>query len=126
MAEAIFNAEGKGRWQALSAGAKPSGFVHPLAIRILKESGYSTESLRSKSLEEFRGQEFDAVITVCDRAKAVCPVYPGSVMLHWSLEDPAEASGSDEQKLMVFCKIFTDLQTRIRHFIQNGALHDPC
>jgi len=118
MAEAILNALGAGQWQAFSAGAKPAGFVHPLAIRALKESGYSTEGLRSKSWDEFRIQSFDAVVTVCDHAKESCPIFPGEAKrLHWSLVDPAGANGTEGEKRAVFFKVFGDIQRRVREFI---------
>lgn len=117
MAEAILNRIGAGRFEAFSAGSRPAGFVHPLALRLLRETGHPVEGLRSKPLEEFRGQPFDAVITVCDRAKEACPVWPGAVMLHWSFEDPAAAAGTDEQKLAVFRKVFHEIGRRLRLYI---------
>jgi len=77
-----------------------------------------TEGLWSKSWDEFKGQHFDFVITVCDRAKETCPVWPGKpVYASWSFEDPAEAIGSEEQKLAVFRKVFSEIQGRINLFL---------
>lgn len=118
MAEVIMNHLGKGRYDALSAGSKPAGYVHPLAIKTLQESKLPTEGLRSKSWQEFEGQPLDFVITVCDRAKESCPVWPGQpITAHWGFEDPADAQGSEEQKQRVFRKIFTEIQTRIGLFL---------
>jgi arsenate reductase len=117
MAEAIFNQLGKGEFQAFSAGAKPSGYVHPMAIRILKELNSPVDGLRSKSMDEFNDQKFETVITVCDRAKDACPVWPGAEMIHWGFEDPAQVKGTDEQKLAEFRKTATGLQQRIRLFL---------
>jgi arsenate reductase len=117
MAEAILNKLGAGKFQAVSAGAKPVGYVHPLAKQLLQELKYSAEGLRSKSLDEFKGQTFDAVITVCDRAKESCPVWPGAEMIHWSLEDPAEAAGSDSETRNFFRKVFNEIERRIQDFI---------
>ncbi|MFI5350543.1 MAG: arsenate reductase ArsC [Elusimicrobiota bacterium] len=117
MAEAVLNRIGAGRFEAVSAGSKPAGYVHPLALRMLRELGHPVDGLRSKSLEEFRGQRFDAVISVCDRAKEACPVWPGAEMVHWSFADPADAVGTDEQKLAVFRRIFNEIQQRLRLYI---------
>lgn len=117
MAEVVMNRLGKGRFQAFSAGSKPAGFVHPMAIKTLEDAKLSTDGLRSKSWEEHQGQPFDFVITVCDRAKESCPVWPGQpITAHWGFEDPAEATGTDEQKERVFRKVFTEIQTRIGLF----------
>ena len=68
-------------------------------------------------MDEFRASRFDAVITVCDRAKEACPVWPGAEMIHWSFDDPAEAVGTDEQKLVVFRRVFNEIQQRLRLYI---------
>ena len=99
MVEVTMNRLGKGRFEAFSAGSKPAGYVHPLAIKTLEDAKLPTEGLRSKFWEEYQGQFFDFVITVCDRAKESCPVWPGQpVMAHWGFEDPAEAVGTEKQK----------------------------
>lgn len=118
MAEALLNRMGRGRFLAFSAGSRPAGSVHPLAMRALREAGCPVEGLRSKSLEEFRGRRFETVITVCDRAREACPAWPGAGMLHWSLEDPAEAPGSDEERSAVFRKVIRELESRLRRFIR--------
>ncbi len=118
MAEAILNQLGKGQVQAFSAGAKPAGYVHPLAMETLKQFNMSVEGLRSKSWEEFKDQPFDAVITVCDKANESCPIFPNDVQrIHWSIQDPAAVSGTDPEKRAVFQKVFTELQQRIRLFL---------
>jgi arsenate reductase len=118
MAQVIMNRLGKGRFEAFSAGSKPAGYVHPLAIKTLEDAHLPTEGLRSKSWEEFEGQAFDFVITVCDRAKESCPVWPGRpITAHWGFEDPADATGTDEQKERVFRRVFTEIQTRISLFL---------
>jgi arsenate reductase len=121
MAEAILNKMGQGRFKAVSAGSNPAAAVHPLTIYILKERGYPVLNLRSKSLEEFRDQKFDLVITVCDSAKEACPVWPGAKMIHWNFEDPYETTGSDEEKMIMFRKIFDQIEHSIRDFIAQGA-----
>jgi arsenate reductase (thioredoxin) len=117
MAEAVLNRIGAGRFEAVSAGSKPAGCVHPLALRLIEELGCPVDGLRSKSVDEFRGARFDAVITVCDRAKEACPVFPGAETIHWSFEDPADAAGTDEEKLAVFRRIFDEIQRRLRLYI---------
>ena len=118
MAQAILNRLGKGRFEAFSAGSKPTGQVHPLAIETLQDAKLPTQGLRSKSCEEFQEQTFDFVITVCDRAKETCPVWPGQpVTAHWGFEDPAEATGTDEEKRRVFRRVFTEIQARIEAFL---------
>jgi arsenate reductase len=118
MAQVIMNRLGKGRFEAFSAGSKPAGYVHPLAIKTLEDAHLPTEGLRSKSWEEYQGQPFDFVITVCDRAKESCPLWPGQpITAHWGFEDPADAVGTDEQKELIFRKVFTEIQTRISVFL---------
>ena len=118
MSEVIMNRLGKKKFEALSAGAKPVGYVHPLAIRVMQDAHLPTVGLRSKSWEEYQGQPMDFVITVCDRAKETCPVWPGQpISAHWGFEDPADATGTDEEKLRVFRKIFTEIQARIQLFV---------
>jgi arsenate reductase len=118
MAEVIMNRLGRGRLEAFSAGSNAAGYVHPLAIKTLQDAKLPTEGLRSKSWDEYQGQPFDFVITVCDRAKESCPVWPGQpVTAHWGFEDPAAATGTDEQKERLFRKVFTEIQTRINLFL---------
>jgi len=112
------NRLGNGRFEAFSAGSKPAGYVHPLAIKTLQDAKLSTEGLCSKSWEEFNDQHFDFVITVCDRAKESCPIWPGQpVTAHWGFEDPADVTGTEEQKQRVFRRVFTEIQTRISLFL---------
>ena len=116
MAEALLRRHGGGRFEVFSAGTEPRG-VNPLTLRVLGEAGIDASQARSKSVAEFAGQRFDYVITVCDQARQACPVFPGSgLSLHWGYEDPAEATGTDEERLVVFRRVFTALGERIRQF----------
>lgn len=117
MAEAILNKLGGGDYEAVSAGSRPAGYVHPLALRLLQERGHRVGGLRSKSLDEFLGRRFDVVITVCDRAKEACPVWPGAEALHWSFTDPAEAKGTEAQKRAAFEKVYGEIEARLREFV---------
>jgi arsenate reductase len=104
MAEAIVNARYPG-WRAFSAGVQPAGFVHPLALRVLSEIGIEHEG-KSKSVEAFRGQDFDLVITVCDEANEQCPVWLGKGRkLHHSFPDPARATGTEAERLAEFRRV---------------------
>ncbi len=89
-----------------SAGSKPAGYVHPLAIRVMQEIGIDISQHRSKHLNEFLNQEIETVITVCGNADQACPMFPGQVNRHhWGFDDPAHAVGSDEEKLAVFRRV---------------------
>ena len=93
--------------------------MNPYSIRVLKDAGIDWSGARSKSVEEFLGQPFDYVITVCDRARQSCPVFPGSHnALHWGLEDPVEVEGSDAERLAAFQQTYLELDQRIRPFIE--------
>jgi arsenate reductase len=101
-----------------SAGTEPKG-VNPFAVRVLAEVGIDWSNAESKALAPFLEQPFDYVITVCDRARQACPVFPGSTnSLHWGLEDPAEVEGSDEEKLAAFRLTRRELTQRLRPFIE--------
>jgi arsenate reductase len=116
MAESLLRKHGGVAFEVFSAGTDPRG-VNPLTVRVLREAGLPTADLSSKSVSQFLGQRFDYVITVCDQARQVCPVFPGSgKSLHWGYEDPAEATGSDEQRIKVFRAVFTQIGQRITQF----------
>ena len=105
MAEGLANAPLKGRVQAFSAGTKPSK-VHRLAVKALLERGIDIGNARSKHVDEFMGRHFDMVVTVCDNARQSCPAWPGQgKRLHYGLEDPAAAQGSEAKGLASFRKV---------------------
>lgn len=110
-----------------SAGSKPSGYVHPLAIAAMQEIGLDLSTHYSKHLEIFLGQSVDIVITVCGNADAACPHFPGQrIRYHWPFPDPAEATGTDEEKLAVFRSVRDRIQQVFEAFAagyRNGALH---
>ena len=116
MAEALLRRHGGDAFEVYSAGTEPRG-VNPLTLRVLADAGIDAAGARSKSVDEFRGQHFDYVITVCDQARQTCPVFPGvHESLHWGYEDPAEAVGTDEERLAVFRRVFVQLSERIATF----------
>ena len=123
MAEGIWNKLGKGQWAAHSAGSRPSGYVHPLAVAVMKESGIDVSANRSKSLDEFRGQAFDLVITVCDNAAESCPVFPSAKqMLHWPFPDPADATGNEQEQMPVFRTVRDNIQVKIIQFLASQSV----
>lgn len=109
---------GQGRFESYSAGASPTGVVHPLAKRVLNELYHiDTSAARSKSWDEFKDQEFDFVITVCDNARETCPIWPGQpIIAHWGVDDPAAATGTDEQVFREFKRAAHIIQRRLELF----------
>lgn len=120
MAEALFNHLGKGKIGAVSAGSNPAGYVHPKSTETLKRHGIDPSNPRSKSWDEFAGQPFDLVVTVCDAAAAEsCPVFLGPVKkLHWSTPDPAKATGTEAQIDAAFDEAFNILKERIEVYLK--------
>ena len=118
LAEALLRDFGGADFEAFSAGTEPKD-VNPYAVRVLDEIGIDWSGARSKSATDFIGQPFDYVITVCDRARQTCPVFPGNHnTLHWGLDDPAEVEGPDEAKLEAFRRTRTEVATRLRPFVE--------
>ena len=117
MAEALLRHLAGDRVEVHSAGIEPKG-VNPLTLRVLLEAGVAVEGLRSKSVDEYLGQRFDYVITVCDDARGACPVFPGvSESLHWGYPDPARVEGSEDVRLAAFRTVLTGLGGRIHQFL---------
>jgi arsenate reductase len=118
LAEALFRDLGGDRVDVTSAGARPEGTVNPRTIAILDEEGIGHGWAHSKPMTEFLDRGFDHVITVCDDAAAVCPVFPGpAVRTHWSIPDPARARGTEAEVLAVYRATYADLRERIRAFL---------
>ncbi len=120
MAEALFNQLGNGKFEAVSAGSFPAGYVHPKSVETLKRHGIDPGKPRSKSWDEFNGQPFDLVVTVCDQAAGeTCPFFPGKPKkLHWSTPDPAKATGTDADINAAFDSAFNMLKDRIEGLIR--------
>ena len=121
MAEGLLRHIAANRFEVHSAGTVAS-FVRPQAISAMDEIGIDISSHRSKSVDEFAGQDFDYVITVCDNANQNCPIFPGKTRrIHWSFEDPAEAAGSEEEVRSVFRHVRDQIQKRLEDFAaENG------
>jgi len=117
MAEGLLRHLAGDRFEAASAGTHPAG-LNPGAVAVMQEIGIDISSHRSKRVDEYKDARFDYVITVCDRAKETCPIFPASsVQLHWSFEDPAAAVGTIEERQRVFRRVRDEIAERIRPFI---------
>ena len=117
MAEGLMRHESGGAIDVFSAGTRPSG-LRAEAVAVMNEVGIDISGGRSKSVDEFRDQPFDYVITVCDNAAEACPVFPGAGRrLHWPFEDPAAATGTQEEREAAFRKVRDQIRERIRGFI---------
>lgn len=122
LAEKILAKDGQGKFRAFSAGSQPKGAVNPFALKVLEGFGYPTDGTRSKSWDEFAGEDapkMDFVFTVCDNAAGeACPYWPGQPMTaHWGVEDPAAVEGSDIEKERAFVTAFRYLRNRISAFV---------
>lgn len=116
MAEGLLRDIAGDRFEVESAGTIAS-FVRPQAIAAMAEIGVDISGHRSKCLDEFLETEFDYVITVCDNANETCPVFPGAAKrIHWSFDDPAEATGSEDQVAAVFRRVRDEIARRLRTF----------
>lgn len=116
MAEGVLRQVAGDLFEVASAGLSPS-FVRPEAIKVMHEIGIDISGHRSKSVDEFSGEEFDYVITVCDNANEQCPVFPGNTKrIHWSFDDPASAKGDESARLAVFRKVRDEILNRLRLF----------
>lgn len=121
MAEGLLRHIAGDRFEVESAGVEPS-HVRPQAIEAMREVGIDISGHRSKSADEFIGQEFDYVITVCDNANERCPVFPRKAeRIHWSFDDPAKAEGDKKTVLAVFRRVRDEIEARLREFI--GSPH---
>ncbi len=120
MAEALFNHYGKGRIIAKSAGSFPTGFVHPKSLETIGKNGISNDGFYSKSWDELEGEDFDLLVTVCDRAHGeTCPLYLGAIMkTHWGVEDPAHFDGSEAEISNKFQEVFKTLELRVKAFLK--------
>lgn len=121
IAEGLLRSFLGGKVEVHSAGTHPSR-VNPLAIEVMKELAIDISGHRSKSVNEFAGQEFDYVITVCDSARETCPVFSGRAQrLHWTFEDPAAVSGSEEERKAVFRRVRDQIAEHLDDFVESLA-----
>ena len=125
LAEAIVNARLGDEWHAYSAGTKPAGHVHPNALRVLAEIGIEHPG-RSKSVQEYRGQPFDLVVTVCDAAAEDCPLWLGQGQrVHLGFPDPAKATGTEAEILTAFRRVRDDIGEQIPGLLRRWQATNP-
>lgn len=111
LAEGILRAAAGDLIDVQSAGSRPVGYVHPMAIQVMQEIGIDISGHRSKSMNEFLAQRIDTVITVCGNADQACPMFPGQVHRHhWGFDDPAHATGTEEEVLAVFRRVRDEIR----------------
>jgi arsenate reductase len=122
MAEGLLRAWGGSRFAVQSAGTEPADRVDPLAVAALRELDINIAHSFPKHLAQFLDDDWDYVITVCDRANESCPVFPGNAeRIHWGFDDPATAAGTEEQRMRVFRRVRDEIAQRIRLFINVAA-----
>src|SRR5882757_1312615 len=111
LAEGILRAVAGDLFDVQSAGSRPSGYVHPKSIQVMQEIGIDISGHRSKHLDEFLNQDIETVITVCGNADQACPMFPGQAnRYHWGFDDPAHATGTEEEQLAVFRRVRVEIQ----------------
>jgi arsenate reductase len=127
MAEALLRHIDPERFEALSAGSRPAGYVHPLAIAAMEHRGVPMTGHRSKSWDEYAGTPVDVVITVCDAAaQETCPVWPGrAIRAYWPLPDPVFHPGSDLERLQLALAVADRLRARIEGLVALDFAHTP-
>ncbi|EFH86883.1 metalloregulator ArsR/SmtB family transcription factor [Ktedonobacter racemifer] len=118
MAEALLRQESQGMVEAYSAGSQPAAHIHPLTRRVMEQMGIDMSQATPKPLHLFEGQHFDAIVTVCDRVREVCPTFSDDPeRIHWSFPDPATVQGTEAEQLHTFEQTALQLTTRIRSFL---------
>jgi len=121
MAEGLLRHDGGDRFEAHSAGTEATE-VRPEAVAVMAEIGIDISGHESKTIDRYLGERFWRVITVCDQAQEACPIFPGAERTaHWSLEDPAAAIGTDDERLEVFRRTRDEIRGRIRTFVGDAA-----
>jgi arsenate reductase len=125
MAEGLLRHDGGDRFEVFSAGTKPSR-VRPEAVEVMRELGIDISGHRSKSVDEFSGQEFEYVITVCDNANENCPVFPGRTRrIHWGFEDPAAVEGDEATRVAAFRRVRDEIRDKLAGFIDSELSSGP-
>lgn len=118
MAESILNYRGSDNFIAYSAGSNPANEIHPLTFKALTYAGFDMTGKRPKSMQEYINGEFDFIITLCDRMKENCPIFPGQpILAHWGMPDPVEFEGTEQEKLKFFEKTINEISQRITLFL---------
>jgi arsenate reductase (thioredoxin) len=120
MAEGLLRHDAGDQFEVFSAGTKP-GHVRPEAIDVMRELGIDISSHRSKHVDEFQGRHFEYVLTICDNAKESCPIFPGTISIHHSFDDPAAFAGSEQDRLALFRRV----RDEIRAYFQSPPFRRP-
>ena len=121
LAEGLLRHEGGDGFEVFSAGTRPTG-LRPEAVEVMREIGVDISGHRSKSVDEFAGETFDYVITVCDNARESCPVFPAETeRIHWSFDDPAAVRGDEETRLATFRRVRDEIRARLREWLGREA-----
>jgi arsenate reductase len=111
LAEGLLRAALNDAYVVASAGSKPAGYVHPLAVKAMAEIGIDISGHTSKHMDEFLNQEVETVITVCGNADQACPIFPGQLNRHhWGFDDPAHATGTEEEQMAVFRRVRDEIR----------------
>jgi arsenate reductase len=119
LAEGLLRAAAGDLFEVASAGSNPAGYVHPLSVEVMKEIGIDISSHHSKHLQEFLSRDVETVITVCGNADQACPMFPGQMNRHhWGFDDPAHATGTDEQRLGVFRRVRDEIKRVFEAYAQ--------
>ena len=117
------NARAGDEWRAFSAGTRPAGFVHPLALRALLEVGISAAGLRSKSVDEFRDADLDLVVTVCDQASEECPLWLGKGRkIHRGFSDPSKTRGNEAEVMAAFRSVLDSMEQQILALLKESEV----
>ena len=126
MAEGLVNAFLGDRYEAFSAGTAPTGYVHPLAVQVMRELGIDISQQRSKSADEFRGMDLHLVVTVCDNAAQDCPVWLGKgAKVHLGFPDPAQVGGDARERLLAFRDVRDQMQAQVLDYIRSWEDKEP-
>lgn len=126
MAEGLVNAFLRDRYEAFSAGTAPTGYVHPLAVQVMRELGIDISRQRSKSADEFRGMDLHLVMTVCDDAAQDCPVWLGKgAKVHLGFPDPARVDGDAREQLRAFRDVRDQMQAQVLDYIRSWENKEP-
>jgi arsenate reductase (thioredoxin) len=118
LAEGILRSLAGDLFEVHSAGSKPAGYVHPLAVRAMAEIGIAIATHRSKHMNEFLHSRIETVITVCGNADQACPIFPGQVNRHhWPFDDPAHAQGTEAEQFEVFRRVRNEINQTMQAYV---------
>lgn len=118
MAEVLLNKFGKGKYQAYSAGSHPREKMDPMTLKVIEKNSYDTMGLKPKDMMDYIDEDFDFIITLCDKMQENCPVFPNRpIYAHWGMPDPVAFEGTEEEKYDYFSRTFQEISNRIHMFM---------